>query len=234
MKSFIKKSFSMLNSNIKEIAIFSILVNIASFASSFFIPYAGHVLSIAFSLYAFQVFIDFSKTEHFDINNLDEPYYQGILKSYGFSLLLGIPIIILILLGVSVFFSGLIHISLNSLEYLDFTGGFFAIGALLVVVISIILIGTLLINLIFPFTHLVLLDKDFSDNTFWGNVKLSLKIAKRYRMKVFIAMVLNYLLTLLSVLTLGLSLLYTYPLYMIIISNLYNDSKNNLFMFNNI
>lgn len=227
MKSLIKKSFSMLNSNIKEILIFSILLNIASFASSFFIPYAGYILSVAFSLYAFQVFINFSKTENFDINNLEEPYYKGILKAYGLNLILAIPIGALILVGISAFFTGMIQIGLKSITFLDFTSGLLAILILSGIIIGVVLLGILIIHLIFPFTHLVLLDQDFSHDSFWGNIKLSLKLAKGYRMKIFLTMFLNYLFTMISVLTLGLSLFYSYPLYMIMISNLYNDSKNN-------
>lgn len=232
MKELLSKSIKFLNSNLKEIIIFSIIINIASFGSSFFLPVCGIVLSTMISFYMQQVFIESITTETFDRDNLPEPNYKGILTSYGFNLILSIPSIIAGMLCISVIFVGSLKTSILYLSEWNFEGMVISMLAGLLLPIILLSIFIMFIFLIFPFASFVFLDKDFSDNGFFNNIKLSFKLAKGYRGKIFVAMLINYLLTFLSIFTLGLSLIYTYPLYIILICNIYNDGKNKFLMYN--
>lgn len=229
MKELLSKSIKFLNSNLKEIIIFSIITTIASFGSSFFLPIPGIVLSTMISFYTQQVFIESITIECFDRDNLPEPNYKGILTSYGFNLILSILIIIATMLYISVIFANSLKISILNLSKWNFEDVATYILASSLLPTILLLIFIMFIFLIFPFASFVFLDKDFSENGFFNNIKLSFKLAKGYRSKIFIAMLINYLLILLSIFTLGLSLIYTYPLYIILTSNMYNDSKNKFF-----
>lgn len=232
MLNMIKKSIAMLNSNLKEIILFSILINVASFASTSFIPLCGIVVATMISFYMIQIFIDYAKTGKFSINDLEQPNISGMLKTYGFSMIINIPIVIVIFLGVFATFGAILKISILGL-FIDAENTLLTMVGLIFASIAILGLLIILSILICPFYAYVFLDEDFKNNGFFKNIKLSFKLAKGYRFKIFLALLFNYALVFLSIFTLGLGLIYTQPLYVLLMCNLYNESKNKKLLLDN-
>lgn len=225
MKELIKKSFSDINSQIKEIILFSIIANIIAFSCTLFLPVCGVFASTMVSFYMLQVFIAYSKDGIFDINDLPEPNIVGILKCCGVKIVLAIPVICIIMVSLLASFGGLLKISIFGLFNLEV---FETLAAMMAMVAIPIVIGSaflIIVTIIIPFISFVLLDEDFKDTSFWDSLKISMNLAKGYRVKVLKAILFNYALTIISIFTLGLALVYTQPLYLILMSNIYNESK---------
>lgn len=225
MSSLIKKSFSMINCNLKEILLFSIMVSGASFISTMFLPLGGIFLSTMISFYMIQVFILYSNDGRLNVSDLPEPNLGGILKSCGISILISIPIISIAALALTYTFGTLLKVSLIGLFNFEWTKTIMAMMYIVLIPIAIIAILSTFIMLICPFYAYVLLDEDFREVSAWGCIKISFKLSKGCRIKVFLAMIFNYCLVLLSIITLGISLVYTQPLYLILMCNIYNQSK---------
>ena len=225
-----KESYKLLNLHIKEVVKFFTMIIFGTIIGSFIFPIGGHVLSIGVFIYATQIIMKFVKTEMFNVEELEEPYYIGIIKSYIFNILLGIPVIIAMIFSTVNLFKGLISIGFSSIYFSGFEEGFFRIIAVFVSSFALIAFAVLFTQLLCPFAQLVFLDEDFKDNNFFKNVTISFKLANRYRFKVFLLLVINSIFTLISMFTFGLALIYFYPLYLIMLSKLYFDSKNRLYV----
>ena len=225
-----KESYKLLNLHIKEVVKFFTMIIFGTIIGSFIFPIGGHVLSIGVFIYATQIIMKFVKTEMFNVEELEEPYYIGIIKSYIFNILLGIPVIIAMIFSTVNLFKGLISIGFSSIYFSGFEEGFFRIIAIFVSSFALIAFAVLFTQLLCPFAQLVFLDEDFKDNNFFKNVTISFKLANRYRFKVFLLLVINSIFTLISMFTFGLALIYFYPLYLIMLSKLYFDSKNRLYV----
>lgn len=230
MNKYIKESYKLLNAHFKEIIKFFTMIILSTTIGSFIFPIGGYALSIGIFLYAIQVIMSFVKTECFNVEELEEPYYSGIIKSYIFNIILGIPIAITTILSTALLFKGLISISFSSVFFSSFEEGFFRVIGVFIQFFALIALSVVFTQLICPFSHLVFLDKDFKENSFFKNITISFKLANRYRFKVFLLLLLNCGFVLISMFTFGLALIYFYPLYLIILSKLYLESKNNLYV----
>lgn len=228
MAKIFKESYSLLNMHIKEIVKFFTMIIFGTMIGSFIFPIGGHVLSIGIFIYATQIIMRFVETKMLNVEELDEPYYSGIIKSYGFNILLGIPVIIIAVLSIANLFTGLISLSFKSIFFSSFKEGFFRLISIFIGSFSLIAFAILFMKLICPFAHFVFLDKDFKNNSFFKNIALSFKLANKYRFKVFLLLILNSIFVFISMFTFGLALIYFYPLYLIMLSKLYFESKNTL------
>lgn len=220
-----KESYEMLNLHIKDVLKLFTLTTIASILGSVVFPIGGFALSLGIFIYTNQIILQLVKTEDINVVELQEPFYPGVIKAYIFKLLLGIPIIASVLFATANFIKGIILIGFSSIYFNSFKEGFFMLIGTIATSASLIILALLAMQLLFPFTQLVFLDEDFKDNSFFKNVKLSFRLAKGYRFKVFLLMMLNNLFAIISILTFGLALIYFYPLYLITLSKLYIESK---------
>ena len=226
MKDLLKKSTSMLNSNMKNILIFFALVYLTSTIASCFIPVAGIALSLGISYYIQQVFINFSKTGDFEGYKKLEPNFKGMLYSFLLTVLLSIPLFLILVFGGISFIDTIINIAVSNSDpsnVLDNLSTLFWLIVKSVIFLQTVAIG---IQMILPFGVFVLLDDDFKDGKFFKSIGDSFKMASGYRLRFLIVNLLNMVLTGLCIFTLGLSLLYTTPLHYIMLSNLYTESKD--------
>lgn len=225
MIKLFKNSYKLLNSQIKDIMKFFMLIIISSIFGSFVFPVGGFVLSIGIFIYATQVILKFTKTRYINIEELEEPFYKGIIESYGFKLLLTIPIIIACILSAAIFLKGAILTGFSSIYYNSFKVGFLNMFKVILKSLSLIILTVMVTRLISPFADLVFLDEDFRDKSFFKKILLSFKLANGYRLKVLLLLISNCIFIVLSIFTFGLALIYFYPLYLIMLSNLYIESK---------
>ena len=222
----LKDSCNLLNTYNKELLRFFIMISIASIFGSLIFPFGGYVLSVGIFIYANQIIMKFAKNRDIDVEELDEPFYAGIIKTYGFKILLFIPMIFITIFLTANLLKDIITLGFNSIIFSGFREGFLKFSGIIFKFFMYMTLSNIVLKLLFPFSELVFLDEDLKDNGFLKNIFLSFTLANGYRFRVLLLLMLNIVFVCISMLTFGLALIYFYPLHIIMLSNLYFESKN--------
>lgn len=229
----IKEDAQLLNKNIKEILKLFLFSTTASVFGSVIFPIGGIALSFGIFLYIKQVMLTFAKTNTIEVEELEEPFLKGIVNCYIFKLILKIIIAFGVFLSCRILVVDLIKLMFEAVYIQTLTE---MVLRLLAIAYGVILIAAFLMvlgEILFPFTQLVFLDEDFKENNFFKNIKVSFALAKGYRLKVLLLLLLNCIYAILSIFTFGLAMIYFYPLYLTTLSKLYLESKERQNVLNN-
>ena len=101
------------------------------------------------------------------------------------------------------------------------------IGPLLIITII-----SIVCRLLFVFTDLLIMDKDFANMSFKDGVKNGIKMAKGYRLNYILIEIVHIVLTFVGILAFGVGIIFTEALYRLLLLNLYKEAKENYFGYN--
>lgn len=106
---------------------------------------------------------------------------------------------------------------------------FTSVMQLFIVVMFIFVIFTMIVETFIGFASFVMIDEDFVDKSFKDSIIDGYKMMKGYRLKFILVQVLSGVLHIIGLLMLGMGTLFTTPLSITIMLNLYNEAKENYF-----